>query len=59
LVILFDVFMIVTGLLGGLVNARYADGERARWFFFAVSCVGFLGIWWVLITGGVKGESNP
>jgi bacteriorhodopsin len=56
LVILFDVFMIVTGLLGGLVKATSGSGERSRWFFFAISCVGFLGIWWVLITGGAKGD---
>jgi len=54
LVIFFDVFMVVTGLLGGLVNARYSTGERARWFYFAISCVAFLGIWWVLISGGAK-----
>jgi bacteriorhodopsin len=58
LVILFDVFMIVTGLLGGSVSTRYTSGERARWAFFAVSCVGFLAIWWVLLTGGMKGESE-
>lgn len=48
--------MIVTGLLGGLTPARWHDGEVARWSFFAVSCAFFLGIFYVLITGGVKGE---
>jgi len=54
LTILFDLGMIVTGLLGGLTPARWHDGEVARWSFFAVSCAFFLGIFYVLITGGVK-----
>lgn len=58
LAIFFDVAMIVTGLLGGLTPARWHDGEAARWGFFGVSCVFFLGVWWVLLTNGVKGESS-
>ena len=58
LAVLADVFMIVTGLMGGLVPARWAPGERARWGWFGVSCVGFLVVWWVLFTGGLKGESS-
>lgn len=54
LAILADIFMIVTGLLSSSVPARWASGERARWGFYAVSCVGFLMIWWILLTGGLK-----
>ncbi|ORX38160.1 hypothetical protein BD324DRAFT_577895 [Kockovaella imperatae] len=58
LVICADVFMIVTGLLGGLVPARWATGERSRWTWFTVSCIGFLVIWYVLITGGLRASKH-
>jgi len=57
LAILFDIGMIVTGLLGGLTPARWHDGEVARWGFFAVSCAFFLGIWYVLVINGAKAAS--
>jgi len=46
--------MIITGLFSTLVPARWAPGERARWGWYAISCVGFLAIWFILITGGRK-----
>ena len=57
LVICADVFMIVTGLMSTLVPARSTDGERFRWLWYGISCAGFLGIWWILVTGGRKGMS--
>jgi bacteriorhodopsin len=56
LTIIADVFMIVTGLLSSFVSARWASGEKAKWGFYAVSCIAFLYIWWLLVTGGLKGE---
>lgn len=57
IVILFDIGMIVTGLLGGVTPARWHDGEKARWAFFAVSCLFFLGIWYILLVNGAQGMS--
>lgn len=54
--ILFDVGMIVTGLLGGLTPARWHSGEKARWGFFAMSCVFFVGVLYLLIVPGAQGE---
>ena len=59
LVIAADVFMIVTGLFAGVVPGRMAFGERARWGWFAISCAGFLVIWYILIVGGMRGGSYP
>jgi bacteriorhodopsin len=50
--------MIVTGLFSTLVPARSEHGERARWFFYAISCIGYLGIIFVMVTGGGKGVSS-
>ncbi|CAD6590220.1 MAG: ion channel activity [Tremellales sp. Tagirdzhanova-0007] len=52
LVISADVFMIVTGLMSTLVPARSTDGERSRWLWYGISCAFFLGIWFILLTGG-------
>lgn len=57
LVIFADVFMIVTGLMSGLVDARAGNGERSRWLVYGISCAFFLGIWFILLTGGVKAAS--
>ncbi|OCF35806.1 hypothetical protein I317_05211 [Kwoniella heveanensis CBS 569] len=57
-VILIDVFMVVTGLLGSLTPARYAAGERARWIFFGVSSFAFLVLWGILFTNGLKAANN-
>lgn len=57
LTILFDIGMIVTGLLGGITPARFHAGEVNRWAFFGVSCAFFVGIFWVLVTGGVTAAS--
>lgn len=59
LTILFDIGMIVTGLLAGLTPARWHDGEVARWSFFGVSCAFFLGIFYILIFNGLQGEHFP
>ena len=40
--IFFDIVMIVTGLVGGLVQSRY------KWGFFTFGCVALFYIWWVL-----------
>lgn len=58
LLILADVFMIVTGLLSSFVSSRWASGERARWGFYAVSCVAFLYIFWILIFDGLKASQK-
>ena len=47
--------MIVMGLFAGVVPARAGTGERQRWLFYAISNVGFLIIWYILIAGGRKG----
>ncbi|WRT68735.1 uncharacterized protein IL334_005715 [Kwoniella shivajii] len=57
-VILTDVFMIVTGLLSAVTPARWADGERSRWAFFAVSSVSFLILWGILFVNGMKAANN-
>lgn len=54
LTIAADVFMIVTGLISTLTPARYNHGDRARWAFYAVSCVGFVVLWYTLFYGGVR-----
>lgn len=58
IVILFDIGMIVTGLLGGVTPARWHDGEKARWAFFAVSCLFFLGIWYILLVNGAQAAAQ-
>ncbi|ORY32162.1 hypothetical protein BCR39DRAFT_524418 [Naematelia encephala] len=54
LTVLADIFMIVTGLFAGLHPARWAGGERARWLWFAISCVGFVVVWVTLLNGGIQ-----
>ncbi|RXK42366.1 hypothetical protein M231_00356 [Tremella mesenterica] len=49
-----DVFMIVTGLLSTIHSSHSNAGERVKWLFYAVSCVGFVVIWWILLSGGLK-----
>ena len=58
LTIAADIFMIVTGLISTLTPARYNHGDRARWAFYAVSCVGFIVLWYTLFYGGVRGEPS-
>ena len=58
LAILADVFMIVTGLMSSFVGARWSDGERAKWAWYAVSCAGFLYIFWILFRGGFKAVAD-
>ncbi|WVR09308.1 hypothetical protein IAU60_006373 [Kwoniella sp. DSM 27419] len=57
-VILMDVFMVATGMFAALVPARMANGERARWVFYGVSCFAFLVIWAMLFTSGMKAASK-
>jgi len=40
--VFFDIVMIVTGLVGGLVESQY------KWGFFVFGCVALFYIWWVL-----------
>jgi bacteriorhodopsin len=54
LVILADIFMIVTGLLSSVTDARHNAGDRAKWFYYAISCTAFLMIFIVLYIGGRK-----
>ncbi|KAK8854499.1 hypothetical protein IAR55_003237 [Kwoniella newhampshirensis] len=56
-VILTDVAMVVLGLLGSLVDARWKRGEATRWGFFTVSTAAFLIVWGILFTGGLKAAS--
>ncbi|WWD19367.1 hypothetical protein CI109_103827 [Kwoniella shandongensis] len=56
-VILTDVAMVILGLLGSLVDARWKHGEATRWGFFTVSTVAFLIVWGILFTGGMKAAS--
>ena len=55
LLIIADVFMIVVGLLSGTVAAQSANGEKYRWFMYAISNAFFLVIWYILLVGGRKG----
>ncbi len=57
-VISADVFMIVTGALATVKGGRWNSDERAKWAFFTVSCIGFVAIWVVLFSSGLKGESD-
>lgn len=57
-IMIVDVFMILTGLFSGLVPAAYSDGSRARWLFYAVSCVALLIILYTLIVNGRQGKSH-
>ncbi len=57
LISFIDIFMIVTGLMSGAVDARAGNGERSRWLIYGISCAFFLGIWFILLTGGRKGSS--
>lgn len=58
LAVLADIFMIVTGLFSSLVGARWASGERAKWGWFAVSCAGFLYIWYIMFRSGFKAVAD-
>ncbi|GFZ52110.1 hypothetical protein JCM24511_09883 [Saitozyma sp. JCM 24511] len=46
--------MVVTALLSALSPARWHSGERARWGWFAFSCVGFVAVWCTLFSAGLK-----
>jgi hypothetical protein len=50
--------MVVTALLSALSPARWHSGERARWGWFAFSCVGFVAVWCTLFSEGLKGGSD-
>lgn len=50
--------MVVTALLSALSPARWHSGERARWGWFAFSCVGFVAVWCTLFSAGLKGGSD-
>ncbi|KAK4690043.1 hypothetical protein P7C73_g47, partial [Tremellales sp. Uapishka_1] len=54
MVVLADIFMIVTGLFAGVVPSRLDAGQRSRWLFYAISCIAFLGIFVTLYQGGRK-----
>lgn len=56
LAIFADIFMVVTGLFAGIRGSHYNEGERYKWGWYTVSCVGFLLIFYILITGGSVGK---
>lgn len=58
LAIFADIFMVVTGLFAGVRGSHFNEGERYKWGWYTVSCVGFLLIFYILITGGSAGESS-
>lgn len=57
-IIVVDVFMILTGLFSGLMPAAFNDGARARWLFYAISCIAFLVILYTLVVNGRQGMST-
>lgn len=52
--VLYDIGMIVTGVLGGLSKSVDAKGITAKWTWFTISCIFFLGIIYMLVTNGLK-----
>ncbi|EPQ30365.1 uncharacterized protein PFL1_01891 [Pseudozyma flocculosa PF-1] len=50
--IFFDLVMIITGLIGALVQSRY------KWGFFTFGCVAMFYVFWVIWVPGLKSASH-
>jgi len=57
LAVLADIFMIVTGAISALKPSAWNGQARAKWAWYAVSCVAFLVVWITLFMGARKAAS--